>query len=45
LPWASSGANIQVLQQSRDWLTQGLAEEIKLDEPSPGLMPPAQSPL
>ncbi|HEY7552929.1 MAG TPA: site-specific integrase [Hyphomicrobiaceae bacterium] len=38
-------ANIQALQQSRDWLTQGLAEEIKLDEPAPELSPPAQSAL
>src|SRR5262245_20124557 len=35
-------ANMQALQQSRDWLTQGLAEEIKLDEP---MSSPAQSPL
>lgn len=35
-------ADIQALQQSRDWLTQGLIEEIKLDEPPPEVRPPAQ---
>lgn len=35
-------ADIQALQQSRDWLTQGLVEEIKLDEPPSDVRPPAQ---